>query len=65
MVEYRIPEMITLKEAASRTGLSYDCLRKLCLTSRIVFFRSGAKYMINYPKLVDFLNNGGEADEQI
>ena len=27
----KIPEMVTIKEASHRTGLSYDYLRKQCL----------------------------------
>lgn len=55
-----IPEMVTIKQAASRTGLSYDYLRKLCLQRQIVFVRAGTKYLINMGKLVAFLN-GEEA----
>lgn len=57
---YEIPEMLTIRETAARTGLSYDYLRKLCLQKRIVFIRSGVKYLINYSKLVEFLNRGDE-----
>lgn len=59
MIEDLIPEMVTLKEASSRTGLSYDCLRKLCLNNQIVYFRAGTKYFINFGRLCEFLNAGG------
>ena len=55
-----IPEMLGIKETAKRTGLSYDYLRRLCLTNQIVFVRSGKKYLINIPRLADFLNTGGQ-----
>ena len=56
--EKQIPEMLTIKEAAGRTGLSYDFIRKLCLQGKIVFVRTGSKYLVNMGKLVDYLNNG-------
>ena len=43
-------KMITLKQAASETGLSYDCLRKLCLTGKLVHIRAGTKYLLNAEK---------------
>ena len=42
-----IPEMVTLREAANRTHLSYDYLRKLCMTNAIAYIRVGNKYLIN------------------
>lgn len=60
MIDDIIPEMVTIREAASRTGLSYDCLRKLCLNNQIVYFRAGAKYFINFGRLCEFLNEGGK-----
>nr|WP_303041231.1 excisionase family DNA-binding protein [Enterocloster clostridioformis] len=56
-----IPEMLTIRKAAERTGLSYDCIRKLCLQKKITFVMVGTKYLVNFGKLVDFLN-GYEAD---
>ena len=58
-----VPEMIPLREASSRTGLSYDFLRKLCLMDEIVFIRSGNKYLVNFGKLCEYLNNGGNKHE--
>lgn len=51
-----IPEMIGLREAARRTGLSYGFLRRLCLSGQIVHVRAGSKFLINWQKLCDFLN---------
>ena len=63
-----IPEMVTLREASNRTGLSYDWLRKLCLQGRIVHIRAGNKFLINFRKLIDYLNTGdgrkGDDDER-
>ena len=60
-MELKIPTMETLAEASKQTGLSYDYLRKLCLTGQITHIRAGKKYLINLEKLVDYLN-GGTAD---
>lgn len=62
MTEYLVPEMITLREASRRTGLSYDFLRKGCLSGQFVHIRAGSKILINFNKLVDKLN--GEEDER-
>ena len=48
--------MITIKEAAARTGLSYDYIRKLCLQGKIVFRKVGNKRLINMGKLAEYLN---------
>ena len=53
-----IPTMYTIKHASEMTGLSYDYIRKLCLTNRIVFVRAGSKYLINMEKLIEYLNAG-------
>lgn len=53
-----IPTMLTLKEAAEKTGLSYDCLRKMCLQKKIVYITAGKKFLVNEEKLVEYLNNG-------
>lgn len=61
MAEIICPTMIGLSEASRRTGISYEFLRKLCLQKKIVFVRSGSRYLINLEKLVDYLNQGDEA----
>lgn len=60
MVDHLIPEMLSIKEVSARTGLSYELLRKLCLTNKIVYIRSGAKYLINFDRFVEYLNEGGK-----
>ena len=49
-------EMISLREASKRTGLSYDRLRKLCLANEITHFRTGKKFLVNWHLLRDMLN---------
>lgn len=51
-------QMVTLKEASSRTGISYDRLRKMCINNQIVYIKAGCKFLINWEKLVDYLNAG-------
>lgn len=52
--------MVTLREAAEYTGLTYNCIRKLCLTDKIVHIRSGKKFYVNLPKLLDYLDHSGQ-----
>ena len=47
-----IPEMITIKEASRRTGLSYDYLRKECIRGNLIHIRVGnGKYLLNFDLL--------------
>ena len=55
----KVPTMITIAQASTETGLSYDCLRKLCLQGRLVHVRAGRKFLINKEKLADYLNMVG------
>ncbi|GEM_PF-1782728 len=48
--------MVSIREASEHTGLSYYAVRRLCLTGQITFVRSGVKYYINLPKLLEYLN---------
>ena len=50
------PTMLTIRQTAERTGLSYEHLRKLCLQKKIVFVKAGNKYLINQEKFADYLN---------
>ena len=52
----KIPTMYTLNQASAATGLSYDFLRKLCLSKKIVHIRAGTKILVNMEKLIDYLN---------
>ena len=56
----QIPKMVTLAEASKKSGLSYDFLRKLCLQNKIVYVRAGVKFLVNWDKLIEFLNQGEE-----
>ena len=53
-----VPTMLTIRETANRTSISYDAIRKLCLQDKIVYIRAGKKYLINFEKFCEFLNKG-------
>lgn len=57
----QIPKMVSLAEASKESGLSYDFIRKLCLQNKIVYVRAGVKYLINWDKLVEYLNQGEQS----
>ena len=57
MNSYTVPTMVTIKECAERTNLSAYYIRHLCWENKIVFIRTGKKYLINFEKFCDFLNN--------
>ncbi len=53
-----MPKMVTLREAAAQTGLSYSCLRRWILEGKFTgFVKSGTKYFVNLAKLEAFLDN--------
>lgn len=54
----KVPTMITIREAAKRTGVSYDFVWKLCRSNQIVYVKAGKKFLVNFEKFVEFLNNG-------
>lgn len=52
-----MPRMMTLREAATETGLAYSCLRRWILTGQFTYFRkAGNKYLVNMDRLMDFLD---------
>lgn len=52
------PTMLTIKETAERTGLAIYYIRQLCLQGKIIYCKTGTKYLINYEKLIEYFNNG-------
>ena len=56
MDEIKIPTMLTINQAAERTGLPKTFIRQLIWDRKIVYIRSGQKYLVNLEKLCDFLN---------
>lgn len=54
----RVPTMLTIRAAADKTGLSYDFIRKLCAQEKITFIKAGSKFLVNFEKLVEYLDQG-------
>ena len=61
-IRHKVPLMLTIKETADRTGLSYHFIRQLCIENKIVYLKAGNKYLINFDRFIDFLN-GDEVQE--
>lgn len=53
-----MPKMMTLQQAATETGLTYSCLRRV---------KAGNRYLVNMERLAEFLDTpvhtGGAHDE--
>lgn len=54
------PEMVSIKIASERTGVSYDRIRKLCKQGKIVYIKTGSKFLVNFGRFVDYLNTGDQ-----
>lgn len=52
------PRMLTIREAATETGLSYDWIRKMCIQGRLKHIVVGSKRLINADALHEYLNGG-------
>ena len=51
-----VPEMVSVKEAHRRTGLSMEYLTAAFASGEIVGIWCGRKRLINWPKLVAHMN---------
>ena len=58
------PRMLTIEETAKRSGLAKYYIRSLCWQNKICHVRAGQKYLINFEKFIDFLNEGEPAAER-
>ena len=54
--------MRTIKQAAEETGLSYNCIRQLCIDNKIKYIRSGKKYYVNMPSLIKYCGDSDETE---
>ena len=52
------PKMMTVKQVSEQTGISEFHIRRLIKTNRIKYIRTGTKYLVNFDKFVEYLNNG-------
>ena len=54
-----MPKMMTINQAAEKTGLSYHCIRQLILSGQFTgYIKSGNKYFLNEERFAEFLNGG-------
>ncbi len=51
MENEKIPKMVTMKEAAVATGLSFYAVRQMYLENKVAYFKSGRKVYINLDDL--------------
>ena len=58
-MENAVKMMIPIKEAVTLTGLTYCCIRRLCLENKIQHIRSGKKYYVNTDSLLQYCNTVG------
>lgn len=52
------PRMMTVKQLSEQTGISEFHIRRLIKGNRVTYIRTGTKYLVNYDKFVEYLNNG-------
>jgi excisionase family DNA binding protein len=50
------PEMLTLQQCSERVGLPVYTLRRWANEGKIIHVLCGKKVLVNYGKLLDFLN---------
>lgn len=62
MSDTRYPEMLSPREVAERTGLSYYYLRKACLEGTIPHIRAGRSFKINFTAFSEMLNSIQQGD---
>ncbi len=54
----KFPRMIPLQTLADESGISYKALWQLCKQNKIVYIKSGNKYLVNVDKFIEYLNTG-------
>lgn len=54
-----VVEMVSIKEASQRSGVSYDFIRKMCINNQIAHVKAGSKYLVNWKMFINYLNGGG------
>ena len=61
--DVRIPRMVPIQTLADESGISYKALWQMCKQNKIVYIKSGNKYLVNVDKFIEFLNTGEKEDE--
>lgn len=57
---YRIPKMVSIREAAKTGILPENALRAMQRKGELPGCHCGVKYMVNFDKLIEMLNGGCE-----
>ena len=52
------PKMMTVKQISEQTGISEFHIRRLIKSNRIKYICCGKKYLVNFNKFIEYLNNG-------
>ncbi len=52
---------VSIREASMMSGVSQHHIRDLVKANKIRFIPSGVKYLINYPKMMEYFENLEEA----
>lgn len=55
------PQMLSLKEAATRSGLSVSMIRSLIRSGKIPYINTGRKHYINWERFMEYLAQGETA----
>ena len=58
-------EMVSIKEASQRSGISYDSIRKMCINKQISYVRAGSKYLVNWRLFQEYLNKGAAINDDL
>lgn len=57
-----VPTMISIQEVRRRTGLSYEFVRGLIRENKVVYVKAGTKFLVNWEKLIEYLNQGEQLE---
>ena len=58
-------EMVSIKEASQRSGISYDFILKMCINKQISYVRAGSKYLVNWRLFQEYLNKGAAINDDL
>ena len=58
-------EMVSIKEASQRSGISYDFIRKMCINKQISYVRAGSKYLVHWRLFQEYLNKGAAINDDL
>ncbi len=53
-----LPTMVTVTELVETTGISEYTIRGLIRDKKIIYIKSGHRFLINLEKFVEYLNTG-------